>query len=345
MENRKLSDQNQQIFDDNNNICKTEMDQHEIEVYNKEKRSLSSFFKKLYTLSNLFIPNPTPTINNNCIISAITCHGFIPCDKNTFEPEMVEITDDIEIYKFTSSTPGVVGLETAITNDNNISVINSLSEQLLGPNIINMTSIMNEFKKYYRNKNSQELRELKKRKYDEDEKQFLYHSIKGYNNYRLTKGDKIVNKYFTRKISEKSYNDFSILEISQKYPESTQYPKIPLLPDLFTTMFGNNGLAIQDTDGKIEISQTISLNEIIKYYSSKGIKKLIIFDFTCSLYGIAGKEKTILEYLDADSQYVRLIRRNMCKNLLAYGGKKQSKNIKQKNKKTKTKKHKSKLSS
>ena len=98
----------------------------------------------------------------------------------------------------------------------------------------------------------------------------------------MNPGDKIVNKLYTRDIYEKNSNDFSILEIRRTY-------NINITDPLFTDLFDkfprtNIPQNIKDKFG--ETTDILSTTNIIKYYKSIGVKKLIMFDFSCSTFDL-----------------------------------------------------------
>ena len=325
-------------------------------TYNLEKGKLTNrsiavniFKKTTEWFYRFFLANRPISSENKSIIIVATCHGLIPCSPislpytytgpHLYTPQVIDIPENIEIHKFTISSPGVIAIGSEPIVKFYLEKIYSFSEKLLNSTIDEnlVKDIFTSFKEIYSNLY----------KYN-DNPEYKYYSEKGYKYFFLRNGDKIINKYFLRDLSEKinnpnnETNDFSILEISDTIVPLPTADTIPLLPDLLTALFGDSGLL--DRESPTDPHQSISLENMITYYRNKGIQRIIIFDFTCSVfakYEITEHEVLGLEYLTAYE--ARNIRRNLCRENAPYGGKKYSKKskrklIKRKRKKTKTKK-------
>jgi hypothetical protein len=333
---------------------KIEENKYNLETDKLTSRSIAvNIFKKATEwFHSFFLANrPIPSENKSIIIVA-TCHGLIPCSPislpytytgpHLYTPQVIDIPENIEIHKFTISSPGVIAIGSEPIVNFYLEKIYSFSEKLLNSTIDEnlVTDIFTSLKEIYSNLY----------KYNNNP-EYKYYSEKGYKYFLLRNGDKIINKYFLRDLSEKNpdntTNDFSILEISDTIIPLPTIDTIPLLPDLLTSLFGDSGLI--DRTSPTDPHQSISLEDMITYYRNKGVQRIIIFDFTCSVfakYEITEHEVLGLEYLTINE--ARNIRRNLCKENAPYGGKKNKYNkyskkskrkpIKRKKKKTKTKK-------
>jgi hypothetical protein len=309
------------------------------------------------------IPFPSTMIIN------ITTHGEILCEQigtrehepnlyeNFYSPITITIPDEIEVIKFTLSMEGSITYSFGPETNYYLSIINHYIDDLLKPN-----STYEDFKllidsfKLIANK----LEEIAKNEIIKEEKtygeidyrgrEFLINYMKGYNVFKLNSGDEVANKIFFRDYDSKNHNDFAISELTEKIDTKelrkcsiceTEYNYLPDLPDLLS----NINSSIQ-----VEGKQIISLENIIDYYKKCGVKKLIIFDFSCSIFS----------FNEGDDNYglnegqIQFVREYMCDeficrtknvNKLPYGGKNKSKKIyklKKCNSSTKLKKNKNK---
>lgn len=273
------------------------------------------------------ISEPEPELIEGNMISIITSHGGIMCEYNNdsydINPVLFEIPAGIEIIKFTISVPGIVSASDETEINIIIKVINYYANYLISSNFsdVYLSLIIKEIQKIFSKK--QLMNYISYYKDDEATKSIHHHYEKGFKIYKLKPGDKIIDKVFTRQLDEKTINDFSILELSHKYNVDELEES---LPDLFDIYRPPQTAAMLSSYG---FSQVITTKQMIKYYKSKGIKKLLIFDFSCSTFRIDHKDIN-------DERIERRVRRNID---TAYGG---SKRRKRKTKKRKIKKRKTK---
>jgi hypothetical protein len=157
---------------------------------------------------------------------------------------------------------------------------------------------------------------------DDDDAQsnqaYYYYSDKGYTYHSINSGSEIVNKLYSRDITDKQDNDFSILEIAEPI-RPTDYRKP--LPDILSLPE-----IVENTPDK----QALRLSQLIERYANKGVARLIIFDFSCSIF-FDNTYGNPHDYLSED-QSARYIRRYMCKEKVAYGGNRNKYKNKNKNK-------------
>jgi hypothetical protein len=280
----------------------------------------------------ILIPTSTPIAPAypRDLIIIVNSHGLIPCSNdryNNLDPNTYVVPDGIELIKFTLSAPGIVNIVYPITVMFYVSLINEYFYQIArsGTSEIYLNLMVEGFKAITNNIKNK----LKNNMDDDDVKNFMHHINKGFNYYILNSGDKIVDKIYSRKVSEyvERSNDMKICEMKHKLnilksPEG--HLIIPLMPDLLFRLYPINENTPKDEEHFIRLSQ------MVDYYKNLGIKKLIVFDFTCSTFN---KERNRIPNLaqaliNLDPRQERRIRRRLCESGtcqrrygLPYGGK------------------------
>ena len=201
-------------------------------------------------------PNINTQIINITTHGSIICTK--PHDtEHIYIPHIITIPEGMTVYKFTMSAEGTVSVASFLDTKYYISIINNYVNELLSiestpdesiikkifTDIIrqieklrydnyrnSFKTLVNEYRTYANNievhkfaeNNSIDIDTLLKPEEDKDTiclyKDFVQHYKKGYNLFKLTGGDKITNKIFSRKIKEKNKNNFSITEINWKLP-------------------------------------------------------------------------------------------------------------------------------
>jgi hypothetical protein len=333
-ENDKIVSDIEDKPDDNNTDCNMDdCNMDDLEIDDKEKSYLHDIFKyeninkiMRYILylpvriithmnnSNMyykFMQNLDPT--RDTIVTVINTHGAIPCIKNNqtdeYNPITITIPDDIEIYKLTISAPGTIGIGNYKEKVyNNLFINNNITS--LFYETIDFTHFIDHFKEQWRHCNQWCSGQLKtttnkqsieyRRYYD----YLCYGKHKGYNIIKLNPGDIIANKIFLRKLSEISRG----LEINEMNKASRRFP------DLLIKLYGNDGA---DFKGNGDVTQLLTLQNLVNHYKSLKFKRIVIFDFSCSNY-VDQETLSLIE----DPAIIKNIRINMCTTHLAYGGKK-----------------------
>lgn len=248
----------------------------------------------------------------------ISTHGLINCS-NDDEIDYIRIPEGMQVIKITLSLQGNVNMVSEGTYDFALVVINSLKSKMLSINNDISTEGINEaighIKDLQLDLSKSTLKtlnkELKKSNYNKKikkkyERQYAFvHGMKdSVKNFTLNEGDLIANKTFLRDSSDISNKigdqDYSITIVNS--PDKTD-----VLSEMTrTTRYG---------------SQRITMEQLLNYFKNKGIVKLIIFDYSCSVY----KKRKYVE-----ERSTRNIRR---KSSHAYGGKRTKKVIKRNKKK------------
>ena len=223
-----------------------------------------------------------------------------------YTPDTVTVPENMEIHKFNVSAPGIVAYTAKDSSDleNCLSDIRKkMSMGLLTSSKIKNTSsnLLNAFKVFIHPRNVRNLSPSL------DRDAFAQTSHLGYNYHKVNGGDKIVNKRYTRSPDETYFtgrNEMKIGEISAS-------------SEVLKDAMNRNAVTMED---------------IILHYKHR-CNRLIIFDFSCSVF----MDKSNNTHLPYNTISGRHLRREICKDAIAYGGNKN----KNKNKnKTKTKKYK-----
>ncbi len=286
--------------------------------FNSLQHSLQSF---LNNAKRKFNSMSQPKRKKKTIVLVISTHGSIPCEINSetnkYEPEMFIIPEGIEIHKISVATPGVANITHRRLIEYQIANIQNSMQNLLSDNF-NVASFIDNIKygkdgwRQNMEYATQDLQQYEQDCYKKNRcEDFLYYSGKGYKYSILTAEDsddpnvsnKVANKMYTRTIDEKNGNYFSITELNTSRAIFEQ-------PDLLFKIFGNKGIPLQN--GKI--LQVVDLQFIVEHYKNLGFNKIILFDFSCSVF----KYKDTL----LDRPIARQLRRDMCKNNIKSGGKK-----------------------
>lgn len=219
----------------------------------------------------------------------VSSHGRINCDY--FEKyKVTTIPDGIELIKISIAASGVINCFTQETISRYLVEINKSISGLLNENFDEnmLNNLVGRIRRSVIKKCipvSTEIAEKKRKREEHDTDYRLHYEHvqcfdEGFKIYKLGPGDKIANKIYSRKFGEKKKNDFSIIEIEDPINivklTDTMY-NIPQLHDLFSDFYPEQ---TYDVDYK----QTISLEQILHYYKREGVTRLILFDFSCSLF-------------------------------------------------------------
>jgi hypothetical protein len=265
--------------------------------------------QRFSSLSSLRAPPP----NRHTVILTINTHGMILCSEDTkydnvYIPETTTVPTNMEIHKINISAPGVAAIAEVSSADYYMNIIFEFTKKFLEDDsqIIKEKHVPDILEKFKITHGMLLEFSKKEKEKDIDYYDFSHYSQKGYNYFFINQGNEIVNKMFIKKVEEveetKSKYDFRICEI--------KFPFQSLLPDLLElSSFSEYRLEYNENS---RISTT--MDQLIDYYNKQGITRLIIFDFSCSMYFL--KERRFLKGREANH-----IRRNMCKSKIAYGGK------------------------
>ena len=273
------------------------------EIYESDVESAyGSEFEDDLSLKREYEPTQYRNSLFNPSILTVACHGSIVLDDDKNYVYTI-IPDGIELIKISISAPGVVHCsDDKNTNRNLIEIIKSIPSLLdenLNENTLNnlVKRISTYVEKYsvlpiVEQKISSRLFNIYKEHYS-----------KGFKIHTLFPGDKIANKKYWRQYRDKNKNKFILAKMDNKFDVrkiSKNKYKIPKLPDLFDEFYPE-----QTYDGNF--SQVINLEQILEYYKNRGTTRLILFDFSCSVFENATFYYTIgpgLEQVVEQNKYI-----------------------------------------
>lgn len=296
---------------------------------------------------------PTVTFPPKLIL-IINTHGKIPCSLNSQKEPIVNIfkvPDEIEIIKFTMSTPGIINWAGMAEINTYMNIINEYANELLheDDNTLTMNIIIEGFKEIRNVIKKNIRREIRNANNNDDYgKDLIYHFDEGFNFFTLGSGDKVIDKIYERQVEEitAGTNDWSICEMTEKYPVDFSSMTIPVLPDLFSKLFTVTSTTPRDEN------HAITTRQLIGHYKNLGVKKLIIFDFSCSNFVEEFVEDGVTRFMALSKREERILRKQIYKNVTKrkrtglvspYGGNRRKARTKTKtNTRTKTKKYKKK---
>jgi hypothetical protein len=262
-------------------------------------------------------------------ILAITAHGNIRLNKKTKKYIVTKIPNGMELIKISISAPGVVHCSDTKNNNRQLVEIIKSTSSLLDENLNeNVLQNLVDRLRMYIQKNivTQAI----------DRRSYLYKTYskyydEGFKIHILGPNDTIANKTYYRQYGNdnKFKNEFTLAKIDdgidiQKIPDKNAY-KIPKLPDLFDEFYPHKTYPYN-------FMQRTYLSDILRYYKNNGTTRLILFDFSCSVYDTS----TLSELAGED--LVKIREQN---KTITTGGKFNKKFSKRKNYKKKTYKRKS----
>jgi hypothetical protein len=273
------------------------------EIYESDVESAyGSEFEDDLSLKREYEPTQYRNSLFNPSILTVACHGNIVLDDDKNYVYTI-IPDGIELIKISISAPGVVHCsDDKNTNRNLIEIIKSipslLDENLNENTLNNLVKRVSTYVEKYsvlpivEQKISSRLFNIYKEHYS-----------KGFKIHTLFPGDKIANKKYWRQYRDKNKNKFILAKMDNKFDVrkiSKNKYKIPKLPDLFDEFYPE-----QTYDGNF--SQVINLEQILEYYKNRGTTRLILFDFSCSVFENATFYYTIgpgLEQVVEQNKYI-----------------------------------------
>ena len=248
------------------------------------------------------------------ILLAITSHGWINCDDGDIDTFV--IPDGITVNKVTMSSPGNVNFVNETQLNKSMRDVKRRKKRILqSKKSSTVIKAINEAIQDIKDVDYQEKKFLEDERLlpvipedDSEERmndisQYLHGLNKAHKNYILKPGDVVINKKYMRENCQ-----------ATKYDWGMPILNLPGEPDLLQL------LRIQTRKGTCGIT----LSEIVDYFKNNGVKELIIFDFSCSVFANDDNDFSL------PKRKVRSIRREIIKKGLPSGGKriKTRKNLK-----------------
>jgi hypothetical protein len=275
--------------------------------------------KRIYqTLSEPVFPS--------IIVLLITTHGTVNLDKNE-EVLTFTVPEGITIFRSLASTVGECNIINEDMVDKYIEIIKSNMENLTNESTIldsvnEVTSAIRDIDIGELPEREKEIKNFRKKKLSEKAAEdslrvyegYYYGIDKSHNVTVKNPDEQMLNKIYSRVDSEVTLNDWVIKAIN-----------LPGEPDILKYLF-------RPRRGKLAES-SITLENIVDFFKSKGVEQLIIFDVSCS--NIRDTEQS-----DISSRAARRIRRTDVTNL----GGENLKRRKTKRRKTKRRKTKRRMS-
>jgi hypothetical protein len=212
-------------------------------------------------------------------ILAINAHGNIRLNKKTKKYIVTKIPDGMELIKISISAPGVVHCSDRKNNNRQLVEIIKSTPSLLDENLNKnvLQNIVNRLRMYIEKNIVTQTIERRTYLY----KTYSKYYNEGFKIHILGPNDTIADKIYYRQYGydNKFKNEFTLAKIDdgidiQKIPNKNAY-KIPILPDLFDEFYPNK---------TYNFMETIYLSDILRYYKNNGTTRLILFDFSCSVY-------------------------------------------------------------
>ena len=262
-------------------------------------------------------------------ILAITAHGNIRLNKKTKKYIVTKIPNGMELIKISISAPGVVHCSDTKNNNRQLVEIIKSTSSLLDENLNEnvLQNLVNRLRMYIEKNIVTQATERRTYLY----KTYSKYYDEGFKIHILGPNDTIADKTYYRQYGydNKLKNEFTLAKIDdgiyiQKIPDKNAY-KMPTLPDLFDEFY-------PDKTYDDNFTQRTYLSDILRYYKNNGTTRLILFDFSCSVY-----DTSILSEL-AGEDLLQIREQN---KTIPSGGKFNKKFSKRKNYKKKTYKRKS----
>jgi hypothetical protein len=262
-------------------------------------------------------------------ILAITAHGNIRLNKKTKKYIVTKIPNGMELIKISISAPGVVNCNDRKNNNRQLVEIIKSTSKLLDENLNEhvLKNLVDRLRMYIQKNVVTQAIDRRTHLY----KIYSKYYDEGFKIHILGPNATIANKTYYRQYGydNKFKNEFILAKIDdgidiQKIPDKNAY-KIPTLPDLFDEFY-------PDKTYDDNFMQRTYLSEILQYYKNNGTTRLILFDFSCSVY----ETSTLSELAGEDLLKIREQNKT-----IPSGGKFNKKFSKKKNYKKKTYKRKS----
>lgn len=227
-------------------------------------------------------------INFKPSVIIATTHGCVPCNFTIGEYSTTIVPDGMELIKISISNSGNRCMFLSNQLNSYVNMINYYNPILKSEKINNdsynlLFKILNNqiFKKIKNDQTKILEYAINSNKFKvgiDDEGEYL--ATGGFKIHILEPGNVIANKLYQRKFGDKNVNDNSIAElgnIEMPINLNGQIKSAGNLFDLFSIKYTNEIYSSDDI-------QVLSMDEILNHYKSTGTTRLIIFDFTCSVF-------------------------------------------------------------
>ena len=235
------------------------------------------------------------------VVLSITVHGLMSVENETVSTFIVP--DGMRIIKISAVAPGVCN----VTTESEIEKANASIRKVFGspqlryediePNLASLVQSL----KTLESDTTPTIRSQLKGEKDTDMSNFLRHTDKGFSIVNYESGKTMINKEFGRSDGEEleSVDDYKITALN-----------VVGQPDLHSIIVSERpGATMTRGSTKSEEQYLLRLSTIVTFLKEKGVKNIVLFDFSCS------------EMTEGTERDIRNERRNLVKQGLK-GGKK-----------------------
>jgi hypothetical protein len=233
--------------------------------------------------NNIFNSNAT----DNAVIQ-ITTHGNVMLTHSLMDPSEFVVPDNMTLIYISVAAPGVCNLLTSETSyEYRRTIMENLNDINNKLNLITDDTDLKELETYFKDfsrpfRNRDTVMEynplIKEKNRNPFDTEFVYTFDRTYNVTIYKSGDIIRNKIYSRRDKETlfkpSYFDYKINMFSNSDTS-----------DLMIDLSGK----IPNANTPSSMSQT-TLQHLLFFLKKQGIKNVVIFDFSCSVFDIDGKD-------------------------------------------------------
>jgi hypothetical protein len=204
------------------------------------------------------------------VIVSVTLHGSIHPEDDTPIPTF-KVPEGMRIKKISAVAPGVCNVtsETQIAKINN-SISSAFKNPVQYEDVDSkLPSLIQSFKQLEKNEVITILKDS-----GEKEKDFVRHTDKGYTVAEYLAGQPILQKRYSRSVGEgiDDANDFKINLLN-----------VEGQPDLHSLLLTGRSGATTTRASEIEEGQyMVRLSSFVNLLQEKGVKNIVLFDFSCS---------------------------------------------------------------
>jgi hypothetical protein len=243
------------------------------------------------------------------VIVVVTCHGNIIVNKETDQPRTFHLPDKMKLIKMSAVTPGVCNLTIDDDVDKFIeTILNKKNKKDMKKGLKHPEKYAQTLSDLYKSIEEETVNDIFTATPDSDTQlrnDYIHHRDKSYKiiTYDRNHPDVINKEYSRNNKTEQNSSawDYGIYCLNMEGK-----------PDLISKLKGRSFM---------DKNVSIFLEEIVDYFHENGVKKIILFDLSCSNFEYDGDNKPIIS--DRNSRRIRL---NMIKNTLNGGKKRRIKN-------------------
>jgi len=208
------------------------------------------------------------------VILSVTVHGTIYPENDTLIPTF-KVPEGMRIKKISAVAPGVCNVtsETQIAKIN-ISILSAFEKLVKYEDIVSkLPPLIESFKQLEKSEVLPILKDAKST-ISEKEKGFIDHTDKGYTTREYLAGQEILQKRYSRSVGEgtNDANDFKITALN-----------VVGQPDMLSLVISGRLGATTTRASEIEEGQyMVRLSTFVEFLQEKGVKNIVLFDFSCS---------------------------------------------------------------